>query len=265
MLQRIEHDNGVVTYQSPRLTQAGVRHGFTTRLGGISPPPYDSLNLGLLAKGPGSDANTSVAENFRRLRAALSVERVPRFAPVQRHGCGVWDVDDALPVRPEDSPEADAVVTSQPDRLLAVRTADCVPILLATKDGRSVGAVHAGWRGVLAGVVPQAVQRLANEVVVAVGPCISVEHFEVGPEVVAAFTDAGLSEAVHARDGSQYIDLPQAVAQQLTEQGIPAEDVDLSSCCTYRDEAEFFSYRRDVTHRQQECTGHMAAVIAARV
>ncbi|MEO0966351.1 MAG: laccase domain-containing protein, partial [Planctomycetota bacterium] len=157
MLELITHDNGLKTLRSPLLAAAGVRHGFSTRVGGVSRGEYASLNLGSLRKNarPGEgDANTAVSENFRRLRAALRLERRPRFAARQCHGAGVWVVDRDKPPREADVPAADALVTAVAGPMLAARSADCVPVLLAAGDGRAVGAVHAGWRGVVAGVVP---------------------------------------------------------------------------------------------------------------
>ena len=274
MLERVEHENGVVTYESPLLRGLGVVHGFSTRLGGISRPPYDSLNLGPLVKGEG-DANTSISENYRRLRRALGLERRPRAEARQVHGWAVWHVH-GRPVRLEDAPRADAMVTGDPSRMLTIRTADCVPVLLAGRDGEVVGAIHAGWRGVVGGVVGQTVEAMrtrlgaeveveGGEVVAAIGPCISAEHFEVGPEVVEAFESAGLGEArvVVAGEARARLDLRSAVRLQLLRAGVAGRCIDMSDRCTYRDAGEFFSHRRDVTHGGAMNTGRMAAVIAA--
>lgn len=141
MLELITHDNGLKTLRSPLLAAAGVRHGFSTRVGGVSRGEYASLNLGSLRKNarPGEgDANTAVSENFRRLRAALRLERRPRFAARQCHGAGVWVVDRDKPPREADVPAADALVTAVAGPMLAARSADCVPVLLAAGDGRAV-------------------------------------------------------------------------------------------------------------------------------
>jgi len=257
MLERVEHDNGVVTYQSPLLREWGIVHAFTTRIGGVSWEPYDTLNLGVLSKGPNSDANTSVAENFRRVRAALGVEKHVRVEVHQVHEASVWEAP-AKPVKWADAPCADAIVTDQPGKLLCIRTADCVPILLATTDGKHVAAVHAGWRGLVAGVIEAAVGRLPRPTVAAIGPCINAEHFEVGEEVAQHFGAAHLDRS---RD-RPHVDLPGAAAARLRALGISG--IDTTDRCTYRDEAEFFSHRRDVTHQGKPTTGRMAALIAAR-
>jgi len=261
VLERVEHDRGVVTYRSPRLAAAGVPHGFTTRLGGISRPPYDTLNLGSLRKGVG-DANTSISENFRRVRAALGLHRVPRIELRQVHGCDVVEAPDR-PTTPDGAAAADGVWTRRPSQLLVIRTADCAAVLLASGDGRAVMAVHAGWRGMAAGIVHRAAERLVEMagsdagLIAAIGPCISAEHFEVGEEVAAAFDDAFVHRP--AADARPHVDLRTAATAQLHAAGVTT--IDTTDRCTYRDEAEFYSHRRDVTHRGKPDTGRMAAVI----
>ncbi len=260
MLERLEHPNGVVTYRSSLLS---VPHAFTTRRGGVSLPPYDTLNLGVLTKGEG-DANLHVAENYRRLRRALGVERRVRVEARQVHGGEVWSPP-RMPVKLRDAPCADALVTDRPDHLLVIRVADCVPILLSAPGGEAVAAVHAGWRGVAAGVILNAVEAMPCEpgaLAAVIGPCISVEHFEVGPEVVEAFNEVGLGETVdHSTHARPHIDLRRAARHQLAAAGVRNERIDAAAGCTYRDEVEFFSHRRDVTHRGLPATGRMAAVI----
>lgn len=266
-LQRIEHEQGLVTFQSSRLRALGFVHAFTTRRGGVSEGPYASLNLDTLEKGEATDANTAVAENFRRLRRALGGERLVRVAVRQVHGREVW-VPPPGPVHPRDAPEADAMVTTEPGKLLTVRVADCAPILLGGRTAtgeRVVAAVHAGWRGVVAGVAPAAVATMRErfgappeELVAAIGPCIGPAHFEVGPEVVEAFEGAGLGgTAQPGARGRPHIDLRRAVSLQLQNAGVPAERIEMSEHCTYQEAELFYSYRRDGAR-----SGRLAAVIA---
>lgn len=260
-LNRVEHANGVVTYESPLLRGAGVPHGFTTRLGGISPGPYDSLNLAALVHDPDADDSRNVAANFRKVRKALGCQRFIRVQVNQVHGCNVWQPP-ADPVRPVDAPRADAIATDKPGLMLMVRVADCVPVLLSSGDGRIVSAVHAGWRGVVSGVVGEAVKTMnamgAVDVVAAVGPCIGVGHFEVGPEVVEAIERAGLSACVQHDDQPRpHVDLSMAVTQQLETSGIGRARIDRTGLCTYEQRREFFSHRRD-----RGRTGRQAALIA---
>jgi YfiH family protein len=266
MLHRIAHVNGVVSYQSPKLEHLGVVHAFSTRIGGVSEGPYASLNLATLEKSPHSDFNTSVSENFRRFRRALGVERRVRSEVKQVHGAEVWEPPPA-PIRPQEAPEADALMSDRPDKLLTVRTADCVPVLLSGPQGQAVAAVHAGWRGLVAGVVAAAVTRLGarfgvapETLTAAIGPAIGVAHFEVGEEVAERFIEAGLAKAVDRSVGEKpHLALAEAALIQLLDAGAAASQVDASDRCTYQDEAEFYSHRRD-----EGVTGRHAAVIAAR-
>jgi len=266
MLEQVEHDSGVTTLQSPRLRNAGVVHAFSTRRGGVSEGPYATLNLGTLTKGEGSDFNTSVAENYRRFRHALGCERMVRVTVRQVHGGAVW-VPPSKPVRPDDAPEADAMVTDQRGQLLTIRTADCVPVLLASRDGNVIAAAHAGWRGIVAGVVDEALRTMqarfevaARDMVAAVGPSISAAHYQVGPEVVSAFEDAGLADCAHpSADAADkaHVNIGGAVRRQLERAGVDPRRIDTTDACTYRDQTLFYSYRRDGAR-----SGRLAAVIA---
>jgi len=255
VLQRIEHPNGVVTYRSQALGRAGIPHAFTTRIGGVSASPYATLNLGPLTKEHSGDHNTLIAENYRRLRRAIGCERHIRIEVKQIHGKDVW-IAPNKPVRPADIPFADAIISGRPGHLLVIRTADCVPILIATEDGKYVAAIHAGWRGLVAGVIPAAIRQLPGKLTAAIGPCIGPDHFEVQHDV----SDQIDHKAVrHVHSDRPHIDLQAEVIRQLHNRGV--QKIDTNDCCTYRDEEEFFSHRRDVTHRKGD-TGRMAAVIA---
>lgn len=274
----------LVLYRSVWLDAAGCPHAFTTRIGGRSPAPWRSFDLNVSADAAHAAA-AGVMENYRALQRALDVPDHALAWARQVHGAAVAVIEG--PEQADEHPEADALLTAQPGVLLSVRAADCVPVLLAGRDGRAVAAVHAGWRGVIAGVVPAAVVAMSNrfgiaarDLVAAVGPCISRAHFEVGPEVAAAFRDAGLGDAVDADRASAagasppgavpgaaalragprpHVDLPAAVVMQLAAAGVPRDAVDATDRCTFRDVDEFYSHRRD---RGQ--TGRMAAVIAVK-
>jgi YfiH family protein len=275
MLERVVHENGVVTYQSPLLRAAGVRHGFSTRRGGVSEGPFAGLNLGNPGQGADQDAPANIAANYALLQDALDCPPAVRRAWVnQVHGRMVEliepepeneygeTLDAELRDRFAGQLCADALVSHVPGVLLTIRVADCVPILLAAADGRVVGAVHAGWRGVVGNVVAKAVRTMheagaaPGAVAAAIGPCISAEHFEVGEEVAAEFRAQGLGEAVRPgpAGGKPHIDLQAAVARQLAEAGVTR--IDGNTLCTFRDAAEFYSHRRD-----KGVTGRLAAVI----
>ena len=249
-------------YVSPLLERVGVPHAFSTRVGGVSNPPFDSLNLGNPSGTETQDEWGSIHENYRRLQAAIGCDDRNRAWVHQVHGGEVLSCDGSF----ESGAKADAMVTDDPKRLLSVRVADCVPILLATEDGRRVVAVHAGWRGVIAAIVPKAAEMLnegqTRNVIAAIGPCISMDAFEVGPEVLGEFRRVfgDLAPATSASNGKGHVDLRAAVRMQLLRAGIVEQNIDTTDRCTARDADEFFSHRRD-----KGVTGRMAAVIGVKI
>jgi len=254
--------NGVVYYDSPLLEGAGVPHAFSTRIGGVSPPPFDLLNLGNPSEGDARDDWERIHENYRRLQEAIGWNGRERLWVHQVHG---GDVAQARRTDGEfrSGCQADAIVGDDPQRLLAVRAADCVPILISTVSGGMVAAVHAGWRGVVTNVVANAIAKLGEprRLLAAIGPCIGMEAFEVGPEVLAAFEKAfGPDAPLERRAGGKgRVDLRQAVRSQLIRAGLSTDRIDVSDRCTHRDAGEFYSHRRD-----RGVTGRMAALIAPR-
>ena len=268
MLQQRVFPSGVVFYASPLLEAAGVRHAFSTRLGGVSPAPFDSLNLGNPNGCPVQDDYDRVWHNYRLLQEAAGCGGRELCRVHQVHGCGVAPVETGRAF--DVSIKADALVGDDPSRVLSVRVADCVPVLLATSDGRTVAAVHAGWRGVVAGVVTRALEALTArsgaapvEVIAVVGPCIGFDAFEVGPEVLDEFRRVfGADAPVRPRptgDGKGLVDLRGAVRLQLVAAGVTPDRIDTTERCTYRDAGEFFSHRRE-----NGVTGRMAAIIQPR-
>ena len=265
MLHRHRTDSGLTMYLSPLLQKVGVPHAFSTRLGGVSPAPFDSLNLGMLGDSERQDQLPNIYENYRRLRTAIGCENRERCWVHQVHGPEVCAVRQGEVF--DNGAKADALVINDPRRLVSVKYADCVPVLLSTPDGRAVAAIHSGWRGVVAGVVPAAVQSLLNlthsaahELVAAIGPCIGPERFEVGPEVLDAFTSVfGPNAPIKAAGQKGFIDLKLAVHLQLIQAGLSANQIETNDLCTFRDRDEFFSHRRDAG-----MTGRMAALIGPR-
>jgi YfiH family protein len=261
MLYRHAGAEGVVTYRSPLLDAAGIPHAFSTRIGGISASPFDSMNLGNPSGCATQDTNDHIDENYRRLQRAIGCEQRPRCWAHQVHGGEVLRVISGAPF--DNNQRADALVSDDPHRVVAIRVADCVPILLATSDGRRVAAVHAGWRGVIAAVAPAALRAMtgggdATDVLAAIGPCIGFDAFEVGPEVTEAFVVRfGKRAPVRTRgDGKGHVDLREAVRRQVVEAGVSPDRIDSSDRCTFRDKEEFFSHRRE-----NGVTGRMAALI----
>jgi len=269
----MEHPGGVVTYQSPLLRSLGVVHAFSTRIGGHSPPPFNSMNLGNPTGCDVQDENANLEENYRRLMNAIGAAPMLRAWVKQVHGRSVellerepeGEYGETLEAEIRDrfcgQISADAIVTSVPNVLLTVRIADCVPILIASRDGKIVAAIHAGWRGVVGDVVGKAVRGMreagapADGLVAAIGPCISLEHFEVGPEVAEEFVRQGLGHAVQSfPDKNPHIDLQASVKALLGRTGVT--QIDGNDLCTFRDADTFYSHRRD-----NGITGRMAAVI----
>src|SRR4051812_23546793 len=158
MLERRASPQGPVYYVSPLLERAGVAHVFSTRVGGLSPAPFDSLNLGNPNGCAVQDDYERIYENYRLLQSAIGCAAHARVWVHQVHRAEV-----ASAMRGEtfeSGAKADAIVSDDAGKIVAVRVADCVPVLLAGNDGAIVAAVHAGWRGVVAGIVPAAIGKL---------------------------------------------------------------------------------------------------------
>ena len=226
---------------------AGVRALSTLRAGGVSRGEYAALNLALHV---GDDA-AAVRENRDRLLRAAGVPVEPCWLE-QVHGAAVIDADDWQP-----GVQADAAFARYPDVVCAVLTADCLPVLLCARDGGAVAAIHAGWRGLAAGVIEATVVALGADALMAwLGPAIGPQAFEVGEEVRAAFVaaDAGAAAAFHpTTDGRWLADIYLLARRRLQRLGIA--DVYGGGECTRRDRARFYSYRRDGR------TGRMASLI----
>ncbi|MDX9700136.1 MAG: peptidoglycan editing factor PgeF [Rhodocyclaceae bacterium] len=229
---------------------ARVHALFTTRQGGCSVPPWDSLNP---ATHVGDDPVT-VERNRALLRRMLPA--APHWLE-QVHGTLAVDLD---AMDPAVVPAADAAYTRVAGRVCAVMTADCLPVLLCDRAGTVVAAVHAGWRGLAAGVIERTVVAMARpgaELLAWLGPAIGPAQFEVGDEVRAAFVaqDAAAAAAFvpAATSGKWLADLFLLARQRLTALGVG--EISGGGLCTVSDRERFFSYRRDGT------CGRMAALI----
>lgn len=219
----------------------GVRALTTLRYGlGVSRPPFDSFNLGARC----GDDPDAVAENRRQLVAALALPSPPVWLR-QVHGVGVAREPGA------DEPEADAAVTSTPGTVLAILTADCLPVVLAAKDGSEIAAAHAGWRGLAAGALEATVAAMrtpARDTIAWLGPCAGPRAYEIGDEVFEAFVGRdprAASAFVATRPGHWRIDLPAIARMRLADAGVPADAVHGGGWCTVSAADRFFSHRRD--------------------
>lgn len=232
----------------------GVCYFCTTRLGGVSQGPWASLNLGRHTK----DDPAQVEEN--RLRLMQRLPGAPWWLN-QVHGTNVLDVD--LPVRrglavPVVPPTADAAVTTRAGVVLAIMTADCLPVVIASTDGRALGVAHAGWRGLAAGVLERTLDALRTRAGMAaawrawIGPAISRRHFEVGDDVYRAFHAGNAGAEAHfvqGENGKWLADLPALAHDRLLQAGV--QTIELSGECTFAQADRYYSYRRNsLTGRQ---------------
>lgn len=215
----------------------GLVHGFTDREGGVSTGRYASLDMG--AKW--GDELDAVLENRRRVAHAAGFDPAQLRLVKQVHGVAV-----ARAIATDDRSEADALWCERTDGVVVgVLTADCVPVLLADRDGRVAAAVHSGWRGTVAGVVSRTIAALAaagiapDDLVAAIGPCIEQAAFEVGPEVAAQFP-AG---HVVTRGARPHVDLVATIREELERGGVTA--IERVGGCTHAHPDRWFSFRRD--------------------
>ena len=236
----------------------GVHAAMTTRLGGVSVAPYDSLNLGYAT----ADDRASVMQNERLTATALGVREVDFGWVYQVHGIEVHHAESLPANAPLGATDikGDAVISHTPGLVCAVKVADCMPVLFAARDGSVVGAAHAGWRGLSGGVLEHTVAelRVAPERLVAwMGPCIGPTTFEVGEEVRAAFVAHDPLAAQHfmprETPGKFLCDMYSIARQRLRAIGVT--DVSGGEYCTFSQPELFFS------HRREPITGRMAAFV----
>jgi YfiH family protein len=232
---------------------AGVRHAFSTRLGGVSEGPYATLNLGRSV----GDVAERVEENQRRFERLAGLDAPVRQSS-QVHGTAVVDALAHGSSEALRHIEADGIYVSTPRVALGVRTADCAPLLFAATRGDglvgAVSAVHAGWRGATGGILRETLARFlelgfsAASLTVAIGPTIGPAAFEVGPEVIAAATASLSGRAPPAHTGPSgrpHLDLAALLVWQLEALGVPPHAIEQVGGCTMENEAMFFSHRRD--------------------
>jgi YfiH family protein len=236
---------GPAALVSTAFEDAGFLAAFTERTGGVSDGAFRSLNMGLATL----DAAHRVFENRRRVAASFHLDHVAALRQV--HGDTVIGVEQdpkwqGFAGGHREVPEGDALWTSSVGLGLVVLTADCVPVALADPVTRTVAVVHAGWRGVAAGVLRQAVCVFPepHRTLASIGPAIGPDHYEVGEEVVAAVASASDGGAVTRRGETRpHLDLPATVHRILSNLGV--RQVERSEECTACLPDRFFSYRRD--------------------
>lgn len=225
-----------------------VRAACTNRRGGISQPPFSSLNLGMNT----GDDPAAVTANRERLESLLGLPSSPSWLD-QQHGNMAVRLE-----QPAAGRLADAAVTDKPGIVLAVLTADCLPVLVCDRNGTHVAAIHAGWRGLAAGILPAALSLLppGPDLIAWLGPAIGRKAYEVGLDVRQAIKAAipDSEDYFHPRSADSWlVDLPGLARAQLAAMGVG--EVVGGDVCTYSDEKNWFSYRRDGR------TGRMGAFI----
>lgn len=221
-------------YMPRLLTASGdrVQVAFSDREGGVSDPPYHSLNLGLLV----GDDEGCVWENRIRVAKAAGFDADDLALARQVHGAGVARVESPGMVG-----EADVLVTDRPNQPIAILTADCAPVILEGDD--RIGVLHAGWRGVVGGAVEAGIAAVGVVRRAWVGPSIHACCYEVGPEVIEAFDQKGLPTADRS-----HVDPARGAEELLRRAGV--HEVFVSEVCTHHDE-RYFSFRRDGTTGRQ--------------
>lgn len=231
-------------WSAPAVVQAFC----STRTGGVSQAPFDSFNLA----GHVGDNPDHVRRNRAILMQSQNLPSQPNWL-VQSHSATVVTLES------EQNRHADAAITRQPGTIAVVMTADCLPILLCNLAGTEIAAVHAGWRGLHAGVVQQTLAKMlspANQLIAWIGPAISQPRFEVGDEVRQAYiakNDSAQSRFIANQPGRWLCDLAGLACDLLIRYGV--QQVYRSNLCSYTNQDQYFSYRRDAL------TGRMASLI----
>lgn len=252
---------------SALLSRAGFVHGFFTREGGVSEGPFASLNCSPDV----GDRAEHVRENLARVAEALGLSSERMYMAAQVHDRGVIVLDSSESASAVARTAADAIVSSaaaSPATMTGcgVRTADCVPILLADPGSGRVAAVHAGWRGVVREVIANAIEHMVTlgsqraALLAAIGPHIGPSAFEVGDDVALELNRASSAQGVvqRAPNGKAHVDLARIVQAQLCAAGLSLERIEQVPGCTHRDAARYFSFRRDGKR-----SGRMLSVIVA--
>ena len=244
---------GLVWFTADVLNE--IPHGFSTRKGGVSPAPWDSLNL---RPGQG-DGPAKLRENYRRFFAALDLDETRAVLSQQTHTANIRTVtaEDAGKglLRPRDYTDVDALITNVPGLPLTVFSADCGTVLLYDPVHQAIGAVHAGWRGCAAGIVEKTVREMVRllgarpeRILAALGPCIGKCCFETDSDVPEAMRASALgaeAEPYLERRGAKYhVDLAGLNRQWLLHAGVTPEHIDVCGHCTACRPDLFWSHRK---------------------
>ncbi len=247
---------------SASLSKAGLKHGFFTREGGVSTGIHAGLNVGLGSE----DKREHILENRNRVAAYFNQPAYHLTTPYQIHSPNALEVK--TPWETDERPKVDALVTSNPDLVIGILTADCGPVLFADQENGIIGAAHAGWKGATSGVLENTIKSMEalgakrQKITAVLGPTISQSAYEVGPEFVEHVTKLHQKNEKYfiasTRADHAMFDLPGYIVDRLNEADV---ETAWTGHCTYADEAKFFSYRRK-THRGEDDYGRQIAAIS---
>lgn len=258
--------DGVKVLVCSALESAGFANGFSTRLGGVSDFPNGDLNLA----GYNEDSAEKIEENRRRFLSVFGFDF--RLATVwQIHGDTIKVVTSEAELA-ESSEKADAVVSNLPHVLAAVKTADCVPVIMGDPVKNVYAAVHAGWRGTVSSIVSKSVNTLTdqfdtdpNDLIAAIGPAATCSNYEIGTDVIEAFAasfDNSEKYFQPTREGHAFVDLHTANRDQLMNAGVTGNNIYTAPFCTMNRPDLFFSYRLE--KQKNGKTGRLLSVIGQR-
>lgn len=257
--------NGVKVLVCRPLEEAGFVNGFSTRLGGVSAFPEGDLNLA----GYDEDTADNIEENRRRFLGVFD-SKFKLTTVWQVHGDTIKIVRDAADAA-DTNERADAVISDLAGMLASVKTADCVPVLIADPVTGSYATVHAGWRGTAGSIVSKAVRKMSDiygarpkDLIAAIGPAAICRNYEIGQDVIDAFSGFEDSDRYFTptRSGHALVDLIAANHDQLIGTGIARNKIFISPFCTMANTDLFFSYR--IEKKKYGKTGRLLSVIGRR-
>lgn len=238
--------NRPIPFLANNLTQAGVKHGFFGRKGGVSSGLYESLNCGYGS----DDLRANVDENRSRVAGHFGIGRESLIGPHQVRGPDCIYIEQ----RPEITPKADAFVTRTKALALSVLAADCAPILLFDPKTQTIAAAHAGWQGAIEGVINNTIIKMhdichcnPSDIIAAIGPCIGKNSYEVGQDFLERFLGETADNELFfspskANEDKYYFDLKSYCATKLKQCGI--SNIDILPNDTFAEDKDFFSNRR---------------------
>lgn len=263
----VRHTEKITYYTSPLLDANNIPHMFTTRHGGVSSGVFESLNF---AVGAGSirDSQENVIKNHALAASCFGLTENDICRSYQNHSANVEVVGNDQKstgiYKPPFPYGVDGLVTAEKRLILSIRTADCVPVLLYDTKNNICAAVHSGWRGTLGRITSSAIEKMCSagadrgSIIAAIGPCIGVCCYEVGQELLDAFTNADkeFEACFTTKNGKLYLDLTAANEMILIKSGIKEENISSAHLCTCCNRDDFFSHRREGANR-----GTMSALI----